>query len=292
MKRTGVRRAVIAGRGLLLLATVLLSAAPPCALGQGDEGMQVESWRDIPYLGADSDATYQVLDVFAPADAEGAPVMVFIHGGAFHMSDKADGRYYPETGQRLARAGYVAVLPNYRLSPRTTYPGHARDVAGAVAWTFRRIAEYGGDPSRVFLSGHSAGGFLAAAVALDRELLAAHGAEADALRGVIPICGQYQVVDAGRQGTFGEDSSAWARFGPLSLIRPDAPPFLILEAAGDDWWAPGQAEVFADALEIARVPFLFRELEHDHYTIITELGTEGDETLTLIREFTDRMLRR
>ncbi|MFO7768073.1 MAG: alpha/beta hydrolase [bacterium] len=291
MKRIGVRKACPAGRGAMTLAAAAILAAPGTAQGQGGEGMEVKSRKDIPYLETAADSVRQVLDVFAPEGVEGAPVMVFVHGGAFHMSDKADGRYYPETGERLARAGFVAVLPNYRLTPETYYPGHAEDVAGAVAWTFRHIAGYGGDPSKVFLSGHSAGGLLAAAVALDRDLLADHGTEADALRGVIPICGQFQIIGPGRQGTFGEDSSAWSRFSPLSLIRPDAPPFLVLEASGDDWWAPGQAEVFADALEIARVPFMFRELEHDHYSIITGLGTEGDPTLGLIRDFTERMLR-
>ena len=87
---------------------------------------------DIPYAGPESDPVCQVLDVFTPPGDRNLPVMFFIHGGAFHMSDKQDARYYPETGPRFAEQGWVAVLPNYRLSPSVTYPDHVRDIATAL----------------------------------------------------------------------------------------------------------------------------------------------------------------
>jgi acetyl esterase/lipase len=235
---------------------------------------------------------YQVLDVHAPEGAEGRPVMIFIHGGAFHMSDKRDERYYPETGERLARAGFVAVLPNYRLTPTVRYPAHAEDIAAAVAWTMDHIAEYGGDPTRIFIAGHSAGGFLAAAVSLDRRFLERHDRTPDAIRGVIPICGQFEVVDSGRQDTFGVDDGRWPSFSPRSYVRADAPPFLILEAVRDDWWAPGQAEDFRQSLLELNVTAEFHELDHDHFTIITQIGMERDPVVGLIRTFVERSLKR
>ena len=269
---------------LILMAG--LSASRTIASAQ--EGIVVESVLDIPYAGESSDRRFQVLDVHHPAGAEGLPVVFFIHGGAFHMSDKRDEQYYPQTGERLAREGWVAVLPNYRLSPQVRYPEHARDIAAALVWTFDNIADYGGDPAEVFVTGHSAGGCLAAAVALDRALLGELGKSPDAIRGVIPLCGQFQVIDEGREETFGPDPVRWPGFSPLSHVRGDAPPFLIVEAVRDDWWAPGQAEVFRDALLDAGVRTEFQELDHDHFTIITDMGSEEDPVMGLYRAFMGR----
>ncbi|MFC1530350.1 alpha/beta hydrolase [Gemmatimonadota bacterium] len=255
------------------------------------EPSAVMTHLDIPYAGPDSDPVHQVLDVFAPPDASDLPVVFFIHGGAFHMSDKSDAEYYPETGFRFAVEGWVTVLPNYRLSPAVQYPEHARDIAAALRWTIEHIDRYGGDPGNVFVSGHSAGGFLAAAVVLDESFLRDIGGNTDGVRGVIPICGQFEVVDEGRQETFGTAPDRWPGFSPLNHIRADAPPFLILEAVRDDWWAPGQAEVFHDRLKGAGGVSAFHDLDHDHFTIIRELGLPGDPTMEIIGDFIRRFRR-
>jgi len=246
---------------------------------------------DLPYAGPESDPVHQVLDVFTPqgaTDAGNLPVMFFIHGGAFYMSDKSDAEYYPETGPRFARAGWVTVLPNYRLSPGVRYPAHVEDIAAALCWTFEHIDEYGGDPGKVFVSGHSAGGFLAAAVVLDESWLERLGSSAGVVRGVIPICGQFVVIDEGRQATFGTDSSLWPGFSPLNHVSADAPPFLVLEAVRDDWWAPGQAEAFHERIERVEGESEFHELDHDHFTIIRQLGLPGDPTMKIIGDFIRR----
>jgi acetyl esterase/lipase len=285
---------ILSVRAALMVSVVLLGGAGAAGDEQNAAETQmrgrVRSHFDIPYAGPESDPKYQVLDVHIPERFEGLPVIFFIHGGAFHMSDKRDERYYPETGERLARAGFVAVLPNYRLTPAVRYPAHAEDIAAALAWTLDHIAEYGGDPARIFLSGHSAGGFLAAAVTLDRRFLDRHDKATAAIRGVIPICGQFEVVDSGRQDTFGGDDGRWSSFSPLTHVRDDAPPFLILEAVRDDWWAPGQAEVFRRSLLELKVIVEFHELDHDHFTIITQIGMEQDPVLGLIRAFVERSL--
>jgi acetyl esterase/lipase len=252
------------------------------------EPSSVITHLDIPYAGPSGDPVHQVLDVFAPPGADGLPVMFFIHGGAFHMSDKSDAEYYPETGPRFAGEGWVAVLPNYRLSPAVRYPEHAQDVAAALRWTFENISRFGGDPGNVFVAGHSAGGFLAAAVVLDGSFLQEIDGDTGGVRGVIPICGQFEVIDEGRQGTFGADPDRWPGFSPLNHIRAAAPPFLILEAVRDDWWAPGQAEVFHDRLLAAGGESEFHELDHDHFTIIRQLGLPGDPTMEIIGAFVRR----
>ena len=140
----------------------------------------------------------------------------------------------------------------------------------------------------MFVSGHSAGGFLAAAVVLDTSSLDELGSDAMGVRGVIPICGQFEVIDEGRQETFGNDPDRWPDFSPLNHIRTDAPPFLILEAVRDDWWAPGQAEVFHEQLGKSGIESTFHELDHDHFTIITDLGQPGDPTMLLIGSFVNK----
>jgi acetyl esterase/lipase len=177
------------------------------------------------------------------------------------------------------------------LSPSVRYPEHARDIAAALRWTIENIERYGGDPGNVFVSGHSAGGFLAAAVVLDESFLKEIGSDADGVRGVIPICGQFEVVDEGRQETFGSDPDRWPGFSPLNHTRADPPPFLILEAVRDDWWAPGQAEVFHERLGGAGGESVFHELDHDHFTIIRQLGLPGDPTMEIIGNFIRRYRR-
>jgi len=289
------RRFLPAFPALFLLAAiaaqVLTGTSRSANAQQGVSEMTapIRTHLDIPYLGQASDDTFQILDIYTPASAPAEanlPVLFFIHGGAFWMSDKRDPDYYPERIYRaLAAEGLVVVAPNYRLTPAVRYPAHAEDTAAALAWTIDHVAGYGGDPDRILVSGHSAGGFLAAAIVLDTRFLAAHGTTASGIRGVIPICGQFDVVDSGRQDTFGTDRALWPGYSPLNHVRSDAPPFTIIEAAGDDWWAPGQAEIFHEALRRAGVTSIFYELDDDHFTVIRDIGRESDDLTPLIRNF-------
>ncbi len=278
------------GAGFTAVPHDPMNVSPEASHVPGYRGSQAVQTRfDIPYRGEASDDSFQVLDLYFPVrNEEGGllPVFVFIHGGAFWMSDKRDPEYYPERIYRtLAGQGLVVIAPNYRLTPRVFYPAHAEDVAAALAWTIDHSSEYGGDPDRIWVSGHSAGGFLAAAVILDTRFLAALGHTPAGVRGVIPICGQFAVVDSGRQNTFGTDPQRWPGYSPLTHIRPDAPPFLVIEAARDDWWAPGQAEQFHEALRRSGVPSTFHELDDDHFTVIRDIGRAGDDLMPLLHRF-------
>jgi acetyl esterase/lipase len=143
----------------------------------------------------------QTLDVFAPAgrpQAELAPVVVFVHGGSWVAGDKNFFGQYRSVGRYLAGQGLVAVLINYRLSPRVKHPEHAKDVARAFAWARRNVRGYGGDPDRIVLCGHSAGGHLVSLIATDTTYLNDPALKLDArdrsaLRGVISVCGVYSI---------------------------------------------------------------------------------------------------
>lgn len=178
------------------LALLLLLFAP--AVARADAPAIRESF-DLRYFpGREARHT---LDVFAPKDvpADKAPVVFFVHGGSWMAGDKNFRGTYRNIGRALARGGVVAVLINYRLSPGVKHPEHIRDVARAFAWVHRHIDRYGGDPTRIILSGHSSGAHLAALLAADPSYLEAKELKLDAaaarkgIRGVVPICGVYRI---------------------------------------------------------------------------------------------------
>ncbi len=140
----------------------------------------------------------QTLDVFAPANAQAAPVVLVVHGGSWVRGDKDFWGLYRNVGRFLARNGIVALMVNYRLSPAVHHPEHVKDVALAFAWACRHAAAYGGDPTRIFLCGHSAGGHLAALLATDEAYLNSPelkltARDRAALRGVIGVSGVYRI---------------------------------------------------------------------------------------------------
>jgi len=145
--------------------------------------------RNLNYTAAAN--RLQQLDLRAPADAVKAPVMIMIHGGGWSIGDKDNGNC-GITGDRAdyyLKQGFIYVSVNYRLSPLIHHPEHVRDVAAALAFIHRHIAEYGGDPQRLYLMGHSAGAHLAALVAADRRFLEQNGTPPECLRGVILLDG-------------------------------------------------------------------------------------------------------
>jgi acetyl esterase/lipase len=139
---------------------------------------------DIPYAEADGvDPNLLSLDLYVPegGKAGARPVVVMIHGGGWRNGDKANAPIVGAKMRHFVGHGYVYASINYRLSPQAPEPGgirhpvHATDTAAAIAWIHDHVAEYGGDPRRLHLMGHSAGGHLAALVATNGRFLAAHG---------------------------------------------------------------------------------------------------------------------
>lgn len=123
------------------------------------------------------------LDIYYPKCKKGFKTVVWFHGGGLTGGEK----YLPE---QLMKKGIAVVAVNYRLSPMAKTPAYIQDAAAAVAWTFRHIADYGGDPSQIYVSGHSAGGYLSLMLALDKGWLGAEGIDADSVAAYYPISGQ------------------------------------------------------------------------------------------------------
>ena len=181
---------------------------------------------DVPY-GKDEK---QRLDVYAPKGADGAPVVVFVHGGEWSRHDKTDVSYKPKF---LNDNGIVFVSINYRLSPAVTHPAHVADVAAAVHWVCTHAREFGAAPDKIVLMGHSAGCHLVTLVALDRRYLAGVGLRPADLRGVVAWSGgAYDLVEKVNAGgmyasyirqAFGDSQAAWRDASPVAHVG-DAPP--------------------------------------------------------------------
>ena len=153
--------------------------------------------------------------------------MVWFHGGGLSRGERS----VPE-GLREQGLGVVAV--NYRLSPKVKSPAYIEDAAAAVAWTFRHIEEYGGSRERIFVSGHSAGGYLTSMVGLDKRWLAAHDIDADDIAGLIPYSGHTitHFTIRGERGIDGKQPVV-DDMAPLFHVRNDAPPLLLITGDRD-----------------------------------------------------------
>ncbi len=163
-----------------------------------------------------------VLDVYCPNSEQLLPTIVWFHGGGLTGGQK----YIPSA---LKKQGVCVVAPNYRLFPKVKSPTYIEDAAAAVAWTFNNIKDYGGNKSQIFLSGHSAGGYLASMLGLDKKWLSAHTIDANTLAGLIPFSGhtithftvRKEMGIAGIRPIIDE-------LAPLYHVRSDAPPLLLI----------------------------------------------------------------
>ncbi|MDE6139842.1 MAG: alpha/beta hydrolase [Alistipes sp.] len=162
------------------------------------------------------------LDVYYPQDAVGCPVVVWFHGGGLTGGNKS-------IPKPLRECGMVVVAVNYRLMPQAGIEECIDDAAAAVAWTFCHVAEYGGDVKKIFVAGHSAGGYLTSMIGLDKSWLAKYGIDADSIAALIPFSGQAITHFAHRQLQGLEATRPTIdSLAPLYHVRADAPPLIII----------------------------------------------------------------
>jgi acetyl esterase/lipase len=190
------------------------------------------------------------LDICRPTGAEGAPVVVFFYGGAWRSGNKGLYRY---VGKALARRGYVAVVPDYRVYPEAYYPDFLEDAALAVRWVKENVSRFGGDPDKIFLKGHSAGAHIAAMLALDGRWLEQVGlVPGRDIAGLIGIAGPYDYLPL-------RDEILTLIFGgadrpetqPITHVAPGAPPALLMTGSRDRLVEPGNSSRLAAKLRAA-----------------------------------------
>ena len=281
----------------LLIAFALLSQA---------QAQDVK--RDIPY--ADPAHERQVLDVYSPPDAKNLPVVFWIHGGGWQTGDKSSVQIKP---QAFMDKGFVFVSTNYRLLPDVDMGTIVRDIAKSIRWVHDHIAEYGGDPKRLFVMGHSAGAQLAALICTDDRYLKAEGLSLAIIKGCVPVDGDTYDVPAiietaetrrrvhgqpqakfGHREKFGNDPAKHRDFSAVTHVAKDKgiPPFLILHVA-DHPDTSAQAQRLASVLKSAGIPVtVFGARESTHNKINADLGLPDDPGTKALFEFVGEALKK
>jgi acetyl esterase/lipase len=203
---------------------------------------RIDRHADLPY-GQDP---RQRLDVYSPQAAKNRPVVVFWYGGSWVKGKKSNYRF---VGTTLAEHGIVAVLPDYRLYPQVSFPAFDEDGARAVAWVEQHVQEFGGDPHRIVLMGHSAGGHTAAFLAFNHEFLRKFGADPNSIVGLVGLSGTYVLVPetATERATFPPPYTE-ADWQPIRFVDADSPPTLLLHGADDKEVLPEEAIELRDAM--------------------------------------------
>lgn len=190
--------------------------------------------REIAYGTGDR----QTYDVYRPLGADGQllagplPVVIFVHGGSWKSGSKSAYRW---VGQGLAAQGFLAVLPNYGLMPTTRFPAFVDDVAAAVAHVRARVVEWGGDTTRLFLMGHSAGAQISALVAYDPRYLAKQGIAPSVFAGFIGLSGPYDFVLDTKllRATFAGTAERERDAQPVNFVHRDVPRTLLAMGRDD-----------------------------------------------------------
>ena len=191
------------------------------------------------------------LDIWVPTGTrktDRLPVIVWLYGGGWYSGARED---YGFAGRAFAKQGFIVVIPDYRLVPEGHWPDFLEDSAAAVAWTDAHIANYGGDPDRIALSGHSAGAYNAVMLALDPQWMKSAGNDVSVIRGVAALAGPYDFVPfekGGRADVAMGDIRPIERTQPIAFVRADAPPLWLGHGTADDVVRVGNSQRLAAAM--------------------------------------------
>jgi acetyl esterase/lipase len=232
-----------------------------------------------------------LLDLYLPQGKTGYPAVVWFYGGGLTAGDKS-GALHVEIARSLAQRGIAVAVVNYRLSPRVEFPAYVEDAAAGVAWVLDHIGDYGGDAGHVFVSGHSAGGYLVAMVGLDDRFLAARGHSTGELAGLIPISGQMVTHETVRR----ERGLPTTRpivdaAAPAYHVRDDAPPVLAIAGSEDLPARPEENRYVIAALKaVGHQDATYLEFEgRNHGTIVGGIPDADDAVGRAMVAFIERV---
>ena len=262
---------------------------------------------NIPY--AENAHERQVLDVYAPSDAKQRPVVFWIHGGGWQTGDKTEVKLKPKA---FTDKGFVFVSTNYRLLPDVEMETIFRDIAKSMHWVHDHIAEYGGDPSRILVMGHSAGAQLAALICADDRYLKAEGFPISSIKGCVPVDGDTYDVPAiietaetrrrvhhqpqatfGHREKFGNSAEKHVDYSVVTHVAKGKgiPPFLIFYVV-DHPDNNAQAQRLSMVLKDAEVPVaLYGGIDTSHNKINDSLGLPDDPGTQALFRFIDSVLK-
>jgi acetyl esterase/lipase len=283
-------------RTLALLALLVLVLGSGCGIPVGHLNSLFDAYRagvwylkdsplvvrDVPY----GDDPAQKIDVYKTAGKTPAPVVIFIHGGAWQYGDQ---KQLAAMGKVLADRGVVAFLIDYRKYPQVTYPAFVDDTVAALNWVMAHAAEYGGDPARVVVAGHSAGAHLTVIPFTDDTFRKKLAFDPMAIRGLVPISGPFVFAEVGEHAASQKElhnvmggEEGYRKSEPIGYPRADLPPVLVMNGDKDDLTPLPQAERYAEALKAAGANVRFEKIAGtDHITVLLPLvgaepGRAGD----------------
>jgi acetyl esterase/lipase len=193
------------------------------------------------------------------------PVLVFFYGGGWANGERS---HYGFAARAYANRGFIVVLPDYRKVPRVRFPAFNQDAAVAVRWVHDNIADYGGDPERIVLAGHSAGAYIAMMLALDQSYLSAAGVNSNIVRAVAGLSGPYDFYPYDSRRAI-DAMNLWPtpiETQPIAFARRDAPPVMIITGTADDTVKPRNAILLSRRLHELGAPVEFRaynDLNHE-----------------------------
>lgn len=204
---------------------------------------------DIPY----GSLPRQKLDVYRPREAGPlTPVVIFFYGGEWQTGQKGDYRF---TGEALTSERFIAVLPDYRIYPQATFPDFVQDGALAIRWVHDNITRFGGDPTRVYLMGHSAGAHIAALLTLDAHYLKDVGLDRAAIRAMAGLAGPYDFLPYSEDRPIFHmklgDLAPDPKIEPVNFVDGHAPPMLLVQGMKDDVVAASNAFELAGLIQHA-----------------------------------------
>lgn len=277
-------------RVLVLSSALLATACTPHQLLNGVViGGDYDLVAGVPF----GDGPRQKSDLYKPRSVpagSAAPVLVFFYGGRWQAYDK---EMYRFAGEAFSARGWLVVVPDTRLWPEVTFPAFVEDGAKATAWAYRHAAEYGGDPQRLHVMGHSSGAHVGAMVAFDQRFMAAEGAPRTAIRSFVGLAGPYDFLpftDADVQQIMGPRAK-WPDAQPINFVDAQDPPALLLHGERDDIALPGNTTRMAAAITQAggrAEAVLYPEL--DHYEILVALA-KPFRWLAPVRDAADAYMR-
>lgn len=235
----------------------------------------------------------QKLDLYLPANgASKRAAVVFVHGGAFTEGDRnRSPEIYANVSRYFAKAGIVGVNSGYRLAPEIRYPDGSRDIGAAVQWTRRHAGEFGIDPARIFVMGHSAGAAHAAGYAYERRL---HPADGPGIAGLIVVSGRVRADNLAEnpnarrvEAYYGTDASLFDQCSPVSHVDSASVPTLVAWSEFEnpllDVYCAELVHRLAQAKR--RSPPVVWLKRHNHASMIAHIGLEEDVLGSALRDF-------
>ncbi len=248
-------------------------------------------YREIPGV----DANQLSVDIYSPPEAKPHPVIAFIHGGGWRVGDKANA-VFRKNCHTFAMKGYVCISVNYRLTPAGRHPENIQDIAAALLWIKEHIADYNGDPSTLFVVGHSAGAHLAALVGLDQRWLKAAGDDLSLIKGLVLLdTAAYDIPELMKQSgeklihesAFGANPETWIDASPaLHLENPEQIPPTLVVYTGRRVDAREQSMALSAKLKQLNVPHqVIHAADQNHAGINSAVGDPDSRYHQLVTSF-------